>query len=311
MQAIRRMREQVPVLVHGAALHWHAVPNNGDRAVEPRRAIDDEEFRPLQTASGQIVEDTAPSFGAFTAHALDREQNFLSVGTHAQHDEQRNRSGFAVEPNANNRAVEDQADDRLVGQRAGVPGIPVGLHLAPGAAHGILAHRAAKQRRQRPTDATRVGPGQIRGGDQTVSCDRAALVGLQRLALPFGRTAARSVQSSARHGYLNRAERSQQRARTVTVAMAGNRLCRAGRVARARRNTPIARSRQHRIELLFHHRLDEIAHPAADAGFDRVKPVVEKLGGRLRCSCRGIRLRDMLLHGVVSSPARQRQAIRG
>jgi len=35
------------------------------------------------------------------------------------------------------------------------------------------------------------------------------------------------------------------------------------------------------------------------------------LGSRLRCCCRGIGLRGMLLHGVVSSPACQRQAIRG
>jgi hypothetical protein len=63
------------------------------------------------------------------------------------------------------------------------------------------------------------------------------------------------------------------------MTMAGTPLCRAGLLARARRNSPVARSGQHRLQLLLlHHRLDEIAHPAAHSKFDRVKPVVEKLG---------------------------------
>ena len=35
--------------------------------------------------------------------------------------------------------------DRLFGQRARVPRVPIALHLAPGPAHRILAHRTAKQ----------------------------------------------------------------------------------------------------------------------------------------------------------------------
>jgi hypothetical protein len=45
VQALRSMREQVSVLVDCAALHRHAIPDRGDGLVEPRRAIDDEEFR--------------------------------------------------------------------------------------------------------------------------------------------------------------------------------------------------------------------------------------------------------------------------
>src|SRR5450631_1871790 len=169
----------------------------------------------------------------------------------------------------------------------------------------VLAHRAAKQRRQRPANPPRVGAGQIGGGDHRIRRDGAALIGLQCLALPFGRTAVGGVQSGARHGYLDRAKRSKQRARPVAMTMAGySPLCHAGFLARVRRNTPIAGSGKHRIELLLHHRLDEIAHPAAHSKFNRVKPIVEKLGGCLRYMCRGIRLRGMLLHGVVSSPAR-------
>jgi hypothetical protein len=44
MQALGRVREQVSVLVNGAALHRHAIPDGGDGLVEPRRAVDDEKF---------------------------------------------------------------------------------------------------------------------------------------------------------------------------------------------------------------------------------------------------------------------------
>jgi hypothetical protein len=35
-------------IMHGAPLHRHAIPNGGDRALEPRAAIDDEQLGPLQ-----------------------------------------------------------------------------------------------------------------------------------------------------------------------------------------------------------------------------------------------------------------------
>jgi hypothetical protein len=44
VQALGRMREQIPVLVNRASLHWHAVPDRGDRFVQPRCTIDDEEL---------------------------------------------------------------------------------------------------------------------------------------------------------------------------------------------------------------------------------------------------------------------------
>jgi hypothetical protein len=48
-----------------------------------------------------------------------------------------------------------------------------------------------------------------------------------RLAVPFGRTTIRSVLSRPRHRYLDWAERSQKRARTVAMTMAGDPLQRA------------------------------------------------------------------------------------
>jgi hypothetical protein len=46
VQTFRRMREQIAMLVHGAALNRHAVPHRGDRRVEAGCAVDNEELRP-------------------------------------------------------------------------------------------------------------------------------------------------------------------------------------------------------------------------------------------------------------------------
>ena len=148
----------------------------------PGRAVDDEERGPPQAALDEIVEDGAPGLGAFAAHVLDREQHLLAVRAHADDDEQRDGRGLAIEPDANHGAVEDEPHDRLVGERAGVPGVPVGLHLAPDPAHRVLADRAAEQRRQSAAHPARVGAGQIAAGDQRVGGQRAALVGAQCLS---------------------------------------------------------------------------------------------------------------------------------
>jgi hypothetical protein len=76
----------------------------------------------------------APSLGALAAHALDREQHLLTVLTYPEDDEQRDRGRLAVEPHPHHRAVENEANDWLVSQRAGIPGIPVALRPA----HRIL-----------------------------------------------------------------------------------------------------------------------------------------------------------------------------
>src|SRR6266516_1373327 len=84
-------------------------------------------LRPPQAALDEIIEHRAPGFRALPAHALDRQQHLLAVRAHAHDDKQRDRRGFAVKPDADDGAVEDQPHDRLFRQRAGVPGLPVGL----------------------------------------------------------------------------------------------------------------------------------------------------------------------------------------
>ena len=224
------------------------------------------------------------SLGAFAAHALDREQNFLPVGTYAKDDEQRDHSRFAVEPHAHNRAVENEPHDRFIRQRADVPGVPVGFHLAPGSAHRVLAHRTAKQRRERATDAARVGTGQVGTRDHRVRRQRAALVGTQCLALPFPRLAFRGVEPGARHCDLDTAERAQKRARPVAMAMAAAALCLAGLFAQWRRTTCVAGTRQRRLEFVFHHGFDERAHAIAQIQSDQTSCRKGRVPSRLQAA---------------------------
>src|SRR5580704_19357557 len=145
MQALGGVREEITVLMHGAPLHRHAIPNSGNRALKPRAAINDEELGPPQATLDEIIEHSAPSLGALAAHLFDSQENFLAVLAYAEDHEQRNGSGFAVEPHPHHGAVENQPHDRLVGQRAGIPRVPVTLHLAPYSAHCVLADLSAKQ----------------------------------------------------------------------------------------------------------------------------------------------------------------------
>src|ERR1700687_1076292 len=118
------------MFMHSAPLHRHAIPNGGDRALEPRAAIDDEELGPPQAPPDEIVEDRAPSLGALAAHLFDRQKHLLAVLAHPDDNEQRDGSGFAIEPHAHHGAVENQPHDRLLGQRAAVSMAPVAPSLS-------------------------------------------------------------------------------------------------------------------------------------------------------------------------------------
>src|ERR1017187_4792509 len=112
MQALRGMREKVPVLMNRAALDRHSVPDGGDGLIEPRCAVDNEELGAPQPALDEVVEASAPGLGALAAHALDREQFLLAVRAHAENDEQRDGGGFPIEPHAHHGAVENEPYDR-------------------------------------------------------------------------------------------------------------------------------------------------------------------------------------------------------
>jgi hypothetical protein len=52
-----------------------------------------------------------------------------------------------------------------------------------------------------------------------------------------------------------------------------------------------------RLELVLDDRLDELAHPVAQAGLDRIKPVIEKWTGVSASDCREI---DFVLPSVMA-----------
>jgi hypothetical protein len=86
-----------------------------------------------------------PSGLALAAHVLDRERHLLPVAADAEHHQPGDAGGLAVEPHADRGAVENQPGRVLADQVAPAPGLPVGSHLAPGAADHVLAHRASEQ----------------------------------------------------------------------------------------------------------------------------------------------------------------------
>ena len=196
----------------------------------------------------------------------------LTVSPHAEGDEQRDRGRLAVELDTRDRAVEDQPHDRLLPERPHVPGVPVALDLAPGAADHIFADRPGKHRSQRAPYPAGVGPGKIGAGDQRVGCLGAPLVGAQRHALPFARPAVLADQSSPRHGDPRLAERAGQRPLTAAVTRAYDQW---HAVIFTRLAPAVARARQRAGELLLQHRLDEAAHPRTDPILDRVEPIVK------------------------------------
>src|SRR5271155_2651917 len=82
----------------------------------------------------------------------------------------------AVEPHAHHGAVENQPHDWLLRQRAGIPCVPVALHLAPHSAHRVLANLPTKYAAKRTPHAARIGAGKIHTGDQRVGSPGAALI---------------------------------------------------------------------------------------------------------------------------------------
>ncbi len=204
---------------------------------------------------------------SFPAHGLDRQQHLLAVRPHAERDEKRDRGRLPVEPNARDSAVEDQPDDRLLGERAPIPGIPIGLHLAPGPADHVLADRPGERRGKRPPHPAGVGSRKIGPGDQRVGGPGAALIGRKRGAPPFARLAGLARQPSARHGDPRLDERARQRPFAMAVADPDKRR---HAFVLACLTPPAARTRKRLAQFLLQHRLDKTAHAGADPVLDRV-----------------------------------------
>jgi hypothetical protein len=159
MQALGCLCEQVSVLVIGAALDRHSIPDGGDGLVSspgaPSAVRNSGRRSPRLMRSVRTVRQAS---ALSPAHAFDREQHLLGVRAHAENNEQRDRGRLTVKPHANDGAVEDQAHDRIPGRRVFGPyGAPLhpsrrrtGLGDPPGSvvAAGQCVRRAPVAQRQ-------------------------------------------------------------------------------------------------------------------------------------------------------------------
>jgi hypothetical protein len=60
VESLRRVRQQVTVLVNRAPLDRRVGPERGQGGFEPARAVDDDELRHLETAPGHVLENVPP-----------------------------------------------------------------------------------------------------------------------------------------------------------------------------------------------------------------------------------------------------------
>ena len=114
-------------------------------------------------------------------------------------------------------------------------------------------------------------------------------------------------QPGPRHGDLGLAEAADEGARAAAVPVADN----IRRAVVSILDPRIAWAGQRIIQFASNEFLDEGANAIAHPALDRVKPVVEKVGGGVGCRLKRISRRGNVGHGVVSVPALQRRVIRG
>ena len=161
-----------------AALDRHAVPDGGDGLVEPRRAVDDEELgpsdKPRLMRSSRTVRQASV---LFAAHALDREQHLLAVLAYAKDGQGARRKSLCGSSRTRTTAVENEPHDRFFGKRAGVPRVPVGLHLTPTRLTVSLPTASPNRQGERAAHPACVGAGEVGARDQRVGNKRAPLIG--------------------------------------------------------------------------------------------------------------------------------------
>ena len=195
------MGEQIALLVHGAALHRHVVPQAGERRFQAFAAVDDHQFGSAEPTAGQVVQHGPPRGLALATHVLDGEHHLLAVAADTEGNQQRNGRGLAIEPDLDHGAVEDQPHDVVAGEITllpGLPGLPGRAGLLPGPADHVLANMALEQPGQRAPRPAGVHAGEVDLGDQGLGAMGEPLVSGQQVALPF-LLASLVAQTSARH----------------------------------------------------------------------------------------------------------------
>src|SRR5688500_10540943 len=282
------MSEQVALLVLGAALHRHVVPQAGERRLEPFAAVDDHQLRFGQATRQQIVEHGAPSGFGLTAHVPNGEHHLLAVAADPERDQQRDGGRSAIEPDLDHGAIENQPHDVVSSQIAPLPGLPGGAGLVPSTTDGILADAAGKQGLEGPAHPTGVDAGEVDPGDQQLGAPAQAPVGRQQCALPLALAGLVVREPRPRHRQHQRPERRVQSTLAVAVAM-----------PLPRHAALVAASSERGRELLLQKPFDEATHLTTDRLFQRIEPVGAQAGRWRRR--RGWRT---FVHGVGSSSAR-------
>src|SRR5260370_12020329 len=128
------------MLVNRATLRRHIAPDGRQSRLQARTAVDDQKLGLAQPTLDEVIENRPPGLLCLATHVLHGKQYFLAVLADPEHDQQRDRRGFLVEPHPHHGAVENQAHDRFVGERAIVLCFPVALHLPPSPPPLVLPH---------------------------------------------------------------------------------------------------------------------------------------------------------------------------
>ena len=177
------MRQQVAVLVNRAALHRHAVPHGGDRALEPRRAIDDEELGPPLPRRMRSSSTARQASALSPPMALTASSTFWpSVRTPTA-----TKSEIAVALRSSRTHPVPSRISRTIGSSASARAFQASLRSSPCARRGspcpCRPRRRTGRRARGGHDA--VGAGEIAAGDQRVGSECSPLISPQRAALPL------------------------------------------------------------------------------------------------------------------------------
>ena len=164
-----------------------------------------------------------------------------------------------------------------------LPRLPVGLHLAPGAAHRVLADLASEQPGQRPANPPGVGAGKVGVGNQRLGALGQPPVGRDDRALPLALLAVAVKQPRPGKRHRHRPEGADKLAIPMAVA-----------IPLGRTGAPISQApTKRRLQFLRNQRLDEAPDVKPDRLLQRIEPILTGKWNRGRRCFR-------MFHGVSS-----------
>ena len=252
MQLLRRMGDQVAQFVHRATLHRTVQPQHREGRLQALAAIDDQQLGPVQAARLEVLQQIAPRRLALSGQRSESQRHLLSIGSHPQGHQNRQRRALPIEAHIHHGAVEDQPRERLALEAAVVPALEIPLYPTSGTAHGVLAHRPAKEPAERRTLAACVHAGQVGARDQCARRACQALVARQQPAVKLSAATVLATPPCLRHRQFHSAERADHGPWPVAVPIALGAL-----------GTPVPQPSERLGDFLLGQLLEELAHPAA------------------------------------------------